>query len=333
MGEKKEKITISVVVIGRNEGYRLVNCLDSVHRISYPKEDYELIYVDSNSTDDSVVNAKEKGATVIEINASQPTAALARNTGWNQAKGKYILFLDSDTILDPSFISHAITEFSNPHVAIVSGNLKERHPEETVYNRAFNLDWNHASRNYCGGNALIRKEALVKVNGYNPKLIAGEEPEMCQRLIAEGYQIKHLNVPMASHDLNMQTFSQYWKRCFRSGYAYASISKILKNSSRPLWRKESQHNLTKGGLMICGLIASILCIFTPLTFYPLSLYVIINTMLIFRTFLIKISNHSWKTAFLYGIHAHFQHIPMFFGQLSFLINQKRAINRDIIEYK
>ena len=42
---------VSVVVIGRNEGRRLERCLASVKRMLVPPGGYELIYVDSRSTD------------------------------------------------------------------------------------------------------------------------------------------------------------------------------------------------------------------------------------------------------------------------------------------
>lgn len=333
MSIEKGEVTLSVVVIGRNEGCRLVNCLDSIHQITYPKGDFELIYVDSRSTDDSVDNAKSKGAKVIEIDHSHPNAALARNTGWNAAKGKFVLFLDSDTVLHPQFISIAISEFKNPDVGVVSGNLQERHPDETIFNRVFDLDWNISTKDYCGGNALIRRDALEKINGYNPKLIAGEEPEMCQRLKLKGYVVKHIDVPMASHDLNITSFRQYWRRCFRSGYAYASIGNLLKNTPYPLWKMESRHNLIKGSLLIFGVMLSIFSLFTRLSFYLLALYLLIVGVLVLRTTLQKGKNHPWNSAFFYGLHAHFQHIPMFFGQLSFWFDTIKSRNREVIEYK
>ena len=53
---------ISVVVIGRNEGQRLVRCLKSVRAADYPPDRIELIYVDSNSSDGSAAAAEELGA-------------------------------------------------------------------------------------------------------------------------------------------------------------------------------------------------------------------------------------------------------------------------------
>ena len=66
---------IGAVVIGRNEGDRLVRCLASV------KDQVEhIVYVDSGSTDDSLANARAIGTEVVELDLSTPfTAARARN--------------------------------------------------------------------------------------------------------------------------------------------------------------------------------------------------------------------------------------------------------------
>lgn len=69
--------TVAAVAIGRNEGARLVACLESmVGRVD------PIIYVDSGSTDNSVAEARARGAEVVELDMSIPfTAARARNAG------------------------------------------------------------------------------------------------------------------------------------------------------------------------------------------------------------------------------------------------------------
>ena len=69
------KPLISVVVIGRNEGQRLVACLKSIKDVTLP---IELIYVDSNSQDDSPELAKALGAKVLSVNPPRPCAAIGR---------------------------------------------------------------------------------------------------------------------------------------------------------------------------------------------------------------------------------------------------------------
>jgi glycosyltransferase involved in cell wall biosynthesis len=329
----QEEITLSVVVIGRNEGSRLLDCLDSIHNIIFPMEKRELIYVDSHSTDGSIEEARARGAKVIAIEHPEPTAAYARNKGWKASRGKYIMFLDSDTVIDSQFISRALSEFADPQIGIVSGILRERHPSKTIFNQVFDLDWNIETKEYCGGNALAKRQALEKVDGFVSELIAGEEPEMCQRLKLEGYNVKHIAIPMAVHDLDITSIKQYWRRCFRSGYAYACISRFFSSSSDPLWKYESRHNLIKGSLLILGIILSALSLFTSFFYYPIFFYLVFFSGLVIRTALKTRTSHSWKTAILYGIHAHFQHIPMFFGQLFFWYDTNSKKKRSIIEYK
>ena len=93
---------------------------------------------------------------------------------------------------------------------------------------------------------MMRRSALVETGGYDPGLIAGEEPELGRRLRARGYLILHIDTPMTLHDLNMTRFRQYWLRAVRAGYAYAEISERFSRTADPMWREESRGNLIRG---------------------------------------------------------------------------------------
>ena len=67
----------------------------------------------------------------------------------------------------------------------------------------------------------MRIEALQQVNGYNPRLICGEEPEMCIRLRQKGWKIERLDADMTLHDAAIYRFTQWWKRSVRGGWAVA----------------------------------------------------------------------------------------------------------------
>ena len=95
-------------------------------------------------------------------------------------------------------------------VAAVWGHRRELHPEDSLYNRVLDLDWMYApgDTDYCGGDVLMRRCALEQVDGFDPTLIAGEEPELCYRLRHCGYRIRHIDSPMTGHDLNITRFRQ-----------------------------------------------------------------------------------------------------------------------------
>src|SRR5450432_3491466 len=126
---------LSIVVIGRNEGERLMRCLDSVRSIRGLGGGTETIYVDSASTDGSPERAAAAGAIVVVVESANPTAALGRNAGWKAASGDFVLFLDGDTVLHPDFPRIALEAISADRtVAAVWGHRRELYPERSIYN-------------------------------------------------------------------------------------------------------------------------------------------------------------------------------------------------------
>ncbi len=215
--------TVAAVAIGRNEGERLVACLDSM----LGKLD-RIIYVDSGSTDDSVAEARTRGAEVVELDMSVPfTAARARNAGVARLAEMgeapdYIQFLDGDCILRDGWIDMGRAFLDdNAEVAAVSGRNRERFPERSIYNALADIEWNTpvGQTKASGGNVMMRRTALAEMGGFDETLIAGEEPELCLRLRQAGWQIWRLDHEMTLHDANLLKFSQWWQRAKRGGYA------------------------------------------------------------------------------------------------------------------
>lgn len=319
-------IKLSIIVIGRNEGERLTKCFEAVKKMQVPSGNTELIYVDSASTDDSIQRAKVFGAKIIKLQRNPPTAAAARNAGWHQSQGEFILFLDGDTVMQPDFINDALSLFSDPQVAVVTGHRREMFPNKSVYHRVTDLDWIYPPGfdTYCGGDAIIRKSILDDVGGYDAALIAGEEPDLCRRIREKGYTIKYLDTLMTLHDLNMTTFGQYWKRAYRSGHAYAELAKRYRKSNDPLWSQESQHNFLKIGILVILFTVTLIFSYLYYSFFPLLALCGIFSLLIVRTAIkTRKKSNNWMTLFLYGLHSHIQHIPIFFGQLAFFFKNSK----------
>ena len=77
---------------------------------------------------------------------------------------------------------------ADPKLAVVCGRRRERYPNDSIYNRFCDIEWDTpvGSAKWCGGDAMMRVTALREVDGYNDALIAGEAPELCVRLRASG---------------------------------------------------------------------------------------------------------------------------------------------------
>ncbi|MEZ5671575.1 MAG: glycosyltransferase family A protein [Thiotrichaceae bacterium] len=327
---------LSVVIIGRNEGERLVNCIHSVQAMHGAIET-EIIYVDSNSTDGSAARAEALGAKVLIVHPERPAAAIGRNAGWLSATAPYILFLDGDTVLHPDFVTTALQQLQeNPKVAIVWGHRRERYPEKSWYQRTLDLDWLYpiGLSDFCGGDALMRREVLQQVGGYDANLIAGEEPEMCQRVRSVGYQILHIDAPMTLHDLAITCWSQYWRRAVRAGHAYAEVSQRLKNTALPLWQREARKNLIHAAALLFFSLGGIGLALSMQSWLPL--FVVIGGFLLVsvRTaWKARWKSKDWLTLLLYGLHSQFQHIPIAFGQLGYFYHRWLGKRRALIEYK
>ena len=215
----------AMIIIGRNEGARFLACLESIG-----DQFSRVIYVDSGSTDGSVAAAEAAGLEVVHLDMTRPfTAARARNAGLDRLTGgnelaDFVQFIDGDCVLQPGWVDSA-TRFlhATPQAAMVCGRLCERFPEATIYNRLAELEWagSPGQVKACGGIAMGRTRALVQAGGFDPDLIAGEEPELCLRLRLAGWEIWRLEEDMALHDAAMTRFGQWWQRALRAGYTYA----------------------------------------------------------------------------------------------------------------
>ena len=153
-----------IVAIGRNEGERLRRCLESV-----VGRGHAVVYVDSGSTDGSVERARSFGAEVVELDLSVPfTAARARNAGFARLEQvapdvALVQFVDGDCEVAPGWLDLARAMLDErPDVAVVAGRRRERHRDDTPYNRLADLEWDTpiGEAAACGGDAMIRVKAF-----------------------------------------------------------------------------------------------------------------------------------------------------------------------------
>jgi len=253
---------IGIVVIGRNEGQRLVSCLQSLR--SSP---HKLVYVDSGSTDGSTSVAAELGAYVVHLDAARPfTAARARNEGVAALKEispdtKFVQFVDGDCEVDRGWIDIATVFLQNhPNVAVVCGRRRERFPDKSIFIALADIEWNTpcGEAASCGGDSMVRMDAFDIVGGFSPRLIAGEEPELCARLRERAWKIWRLDAEMTRHDINLTRFSQWWRRIVRSGYGYAELSRLTRRAQFPLYRAESTSAVLWGSPLPAALARAVL---------------------------------------------------------------------------
>ena len=164
---------LGLVAIGRNEGEQMRRCLESVMG-----RGLVIVYVDSGSVDGSVELARSLGADVVELDLSRPfTAARARNEGFERLcqiapQVRFVQFVDGDCAVANGWLEKArgVLE-KKPDVGVVCGRRRERFPDQTVYNRLADLEWDSpvGESKACGGDAMMRFERSAKSAVITPR--------------------------------------------------------------------------------------------------------------------------------------------------------------------
>jgi len=322
---------VGIVVIGRNEGERLIRCLKSISGLVG-----HVVYVDSGSSDGSVEAAHKLGVTVVELDLRTPfTAAQARNAGFKrllelEPRFEYVFFVDGDCEVYEGWLNNAL-QFLGGHrdVAIVCGRRRERYPERSIYNTLCDIEWGSypiGETKSCGGDAVARVDAFRQVNGYRPELICGEEPDLCARLRQKGWRIWHLDVDMTLHDAAIYRFGQWWKRMLRGGYASAQGAALHGDPPALHWVKESRRAWVWGlYIPVTALLLAFVVGWWGLLL--LGVYPIQWIRLACRARRFTRANWLWAGAMVVG------KFPELLGQIRFLLDRYRHANSRLIEYK
>lgn len=323
---------VAAVVIGRNEGERLNRCLKSLlTSVS------TIVYVDSGSTDGSVELAQSLGVKVVSLDMTKPfTAARARNAGFfyiieNMTKVEYVQFVDGDCEVDESWLTTAY-EFivKNQQYAIVCGRRREKSPKSSVYNQMCDIEWNTPIGDAlaCGGDALMRINALLEVDAYNPVLIAGEEPEMCFRLRNKDWKIMRLDAEMTMHDAAITRFSQWWKRAKRSGYAYASSAYLHGCETDEHYKVKEVFSIVLWAVLLPMLILFLTFFVTK---WALFCFIVYPVQLL-RIWMMN-QTTEFEGKFKYAFFTLIAKLPQFIGVLEFVSNKFKGKSEQLIEYK
>jgi hypothetical protein len=113
----------SIIVLNYNGKNYLKKCLDSLKKLTYPN--YEIIFVDNASTDDSI-EFVEKNYTEIKIikNESNLGFAEGNNVGIRNSNGEYIILFNNDVIVDKNWLNETVKiAKSDKKIGIVGGKI------------------------------------------------------------------------------------------------------------------------------------------------------------------------------------------------------------------
>jgi GT2 family glycosyltransferase len=232
------ELTVGMPTFGRERV--LLDTLDSVLRGLDPAR-MEVVVADQTPVHEEATSAAlhgwaEGGRTRL-LTLDQPSLTGARNAILRAARGEVVLFLDDDMILPPGVFEAHLEGFRDPDLAAVTGQvyncLDHRSPPPLEdpgrgTRRHVELDQACEANNISGGNHSVRREAALRVGGYDEHFVGAalaEDLDFCQRLMLAGYRIRfeprawviHLGYPSGGCGINQ---SRAWPEWTHSASAF-----------------------------------------------------------------------------------------------------------------
>jgi glycosyltransferase involved in cell wall biosynthesis len=198
---------ISIVIPTYNRFDALLKTLDALKRIDYPPEKWEAIVVDDGSTDrtEEVFKnwLKSSEINVRYFRQENSGPARARNRGAKEAKGKYLIFIDNDILVESDFVKQHLESLeSNPNCWILGRVTHPSQLRETPFGRyrdkiheSFNAG--QSARNFSetdgmtGQNISVLREHFILLNGFDEEfsIASCEDLELAMRSKQRGMRV------------------------------------------------------------------------------------------------------------------------------------------------
>jgi len=210
---------VSILIVGRNEETNLPKLFDSLKKLTYPKDSYEVVYVDDASSDRSPEIAKAYGAIVHRAERRQGRGGI-RNLALSKAKHPLVAWIDADCeVVDPDWLQQMLGHLGGA-VAGVSGHQMRPPiglPRLISYlpgmmvevNRAREASWAPTT------SSLFIKRVLIEAGGYRNDLVTAEDLEICWRLGEKGWKFVHIPEAKVVHHFRATLdgfVRQQWER-------------------------------------------------------------------------------------------------------------------------
>lgn len=234
---------VSIIVPVYNGEKTLALCINSLLALDYPKNKYEIIIVDNNSTDRTrqIINACPVRY-VSEHNIQ--TSYAARNAGVRVAAGDILAFTDSDCVVSKDWLKKSIPGFRNQKVGCVAGEVNafsvqtplEKLLVETNYMKQSNFLKNSFLPFAITANAIYRKEVFDRIGFFNKLWVSGGDSDFAWRMqIETNYTIQYIPEAMVFH-IHKNSLKSMYRQNIKWGYGWAL---------RYLNHRKDQKNLKK----------------------------------------------------------------------------------------
>ena len=201
---------ISAIIIARNEEGNIGEAVSAVLRgLEHARaagilRSYEILLVDSASTDRTVEVASQYPIGIIRLRRGWPLSASAgRAAGARLSAGRFLLFVDGDYFLSETWLPIALPLLDRSAVAAVCGTHLEEITGTTILRRRWAEQQGTPKETIDEVDSaplgVFRREAYEAVGGFHPYLRGGEDRDLGLRLQDAGWRILETAEPMGVH--------------------------------------------------------------------------------------------------------------------------------------
>ncbi|SDZ17871.1 Glycosyltransferase, GT2 family [Thermoactinomyces sp. DSM 45892] len=199
-------IKVSIIILTYNQVEFTKRCVESIYR-NTPRDQFELIFVDNGSSDDTVKYLTSLSDVSIILNEKNVGFAGGCNQGGTIAKGEYILFLNNDVIVTKNWLEPMLERLiADPKIGMVgpvSNYVSGAQIVPASYHSVDELD--DFAEKYCKANQgktkrvlrlvgfclLARKTILDEIGWFDVQYVSGnfEDDDLCLKVLQKGYQL------------------------------------------------------------------------------------------------------------------------------------------------
>lgn len=210
----------SVVVPARDAAAQLPSLLAALAEQTAPRDDFEIVVVDDDSSDATADVARAAGGVRVVEASRHVGIAGARNLGVRAANGAVVAFVDADCIPTPTWIEHGLQALEALEADILAGRIEvtaERASPVALVDLTHYFDQErYASEGFgATGNLWVRREVFDRVGVFDEALKRGEDEEFGRRAVAAGAQLRYAPDVVVSHPA--RRLGEQIRRCFKIG--------------------------------------------------------------------------------------------------------------------
>jgi glycosyltransferase involved in cell wall biosynthesis len=192
---KTATVSISIIIPALNEERMIGRCLDSLAKLHFSRERFEVILVDNGSRDKTVAIA-ESFQDRINIRILQKTGvkiSALRNTGAGVALGDILAFLDADCLAPSDWLNRILALAPADGAGVLGAHYLL--PEDSTWvGRTWHV-YQEAPKagevsHIPAGDLIMRREDFLKLGGFDESIQTNEDYELCERARAAGMKVR-----------------------------------------------------------------------------------------------------------------------------------------------